>query len=229
AIVFCASVWHRRPTIAGNELFTRSLSCGDDFVEALITAQIIPARIQEEIAVCRCQRVSWDYRNFFELLEGAVALACPCVNQCQNRNVTGTIERVLGNRQEIDRVQCLADRLCFSAKPGIKCRNFRQVVHILGLIAEFGFHFLSRGCKRCQGLLFIAARTRNLSLSPIRRPAEGVIRILRRNSSNHPVRRVVISRVKGGLKSWVPNPTARTILRWHLLQERLSRPWITLR
>src|SRR5215471_8407369 len=200
------------------ELSAGSLGCGDDFVEARITAQIIPARIQEEIAVSRCQRVSWDCRNFFELLESAVALACPCVNQRQNRNVTGTIERVLGNRHEFDRVLCLADRLFFSAKPGLKCRNFRQVVHILGLIAEFGFHLLTRGCKRCQRLLFIATRTCNLSLSPIR-STEGVIRILRRSSSNHPVRRVVISQVKGGLKSWVPNPTARTILWWYLVQE----------
>jgi hypothetical protein len=29
------------------------LGCGDDLVEALITAQIIPARIEPKIAVCR--------------------------------------------------------------------------------------------------------------------------------------------------------------------------------
>ena len=34
-----------------DELFARSLSCGNDFVEALITAQIIPAWIEAEIAV----------------------------------------------------------------------------------------------------------------------------------------------------------------------------------
>jgi hypothetical protein len=34
-------------------LFARSFGCGNDLVEALITAQIIPAPIEAEIAVCR--------------------------------------------------------------------------------------------------------------------------------------------------------------------------------
>jgi hypothetical protein len=48
-----------------------ALGCGNDLVEALITAQRIPARIEAEIAVCRTSR---DLRDNFELLERDV----PC-------------------------------------------------------------------------------------------------------------------------------------------------------
>ena len=57
------------------KLFAGSLGNGNDLVEALITAQIIPARIEAEIAVRRYRfGDSWDCRNFFELLERGV----PC-------------------------------------------------------------------------------------------------------------------------------------------------------
>ena len=40
------------------------------------------------------------------------------------------IERVLGNRHEIDRAPCLADRVFFSAKPSIKSRDVaRSTLH----------------------------------------------------------------------------------------------------
>ena len=157
------------------------------------------------------------------MLERAVGLACPRVNQRQIGNPVWTVERVPSNRLELDRALCLTDRLFFSAKPSVKYRNLREVRKILGFVALFGFPFLARGCKRGLRFLLIAARTRNLSVSPI------LIRILRRSSGNHPIRRVVIAQVKGGLKSCVPNPFARTILQRHLLKERLSRGWITLR
>jgi hypothetical protein len=51
--------------LLGDELSAGSLGCGDDLVEALITAQRIPARIEAEIAVCRS---SWDRHDNFELL-----------------------------------------------------------------------------------------------------------------------------------------------------------------
>ena len=105
-------------------------------------------------------------RDFFELLEGAVALAGPRVNQRQIGNQHWTVERVLGNRQELDCLPCLADRLFFASKPSVKSRNAREVVRILGFVAPLGFHFLARGCKRRHRLLLIAARTRNLSVSP---------------------------------------------------------------
>jgi len=43
-----------------------SFGCGNDFVEARITMQRIPARIEAEIAV---GRASWDLRDNFESLE----------------------------------------------------------------------------------------------------------------------------------------------------------------
>ena len=51
------------------ELFAGSFGCGNDFVEALITAQRIPARIALEIAV---GWAGWDFCDNFELLERAV-------------------------------------------------------------------------------------------------------------------------------------------------------------
>jgi hypothetical protein len=43
----------------GDELSAGSLGCGDDLLEALITAQRIPARIEAEIAVCWASRDRW--------------------------------------------------------------------------------------------------------------------------------------------------------------------------
>src|SRR5439155_9935654 len=57
-----------------------SLGCGNDFVEALVTAQIITAWIEAEIAMRRRRSFSGKRRNFFELLERAAALAGPRVN-----------------------------------------------------------------------------------------------------------------------------------------------------
>src|SRR6266542_2762175 len=210
-----------RSSFLADELSAGSLGCGNDLVEALITAQRIPAWIEAEIAVCRHYEPaehSWDCRNFFELLERAVALARPRVHQRQSGNVDRTIDPVLGNRQELNGPSCLADRIVFSAKPGIKCRNFRQVARMLGLIAEFCFNLFARGYKRRQGFLLITARTRNLSLSPTRSlPTEGEIRPLRRSCGNHPIRRVVIPQVKGCRESDVPYPEARTVVQGHLL------------
>jgi hypothetical protein len=101
-----------------------SLGFGNDLVEALITAQRIPPRIEAEIAVLRAVR---DCRDNFELLERSVALAGPRVNQRQTGNPGWTVERVLGNRLELDRPPCLADRLLFSTKPSVKFRNVGEV------------------------------------------------------------------------------------------------------
>ena len=54
------------------------------------------------------------------------------------------------------------------------------------------------------------------------------IRELRRSSSNHPTRRVIIPQVKGCVKSG-PRSSIRTKVERHLLQKRLSRDWIALR
>jgi len=61
-------------------LFAGGCGGGDDVVEALITAQIIPAWIKLEIAVGWTGR---DRRDNFELLERAVALTRLRVNQRQ--------------------------------------------------------------------------------------------------------------------------------------------------
>jgi hypothetical protein len=63
------------------KLSAGSLGCGNDLVEAFITAQRIPARIEAEIAICRPQ--SGNRCDNFELLERSVLLACPRVNQRQ--------------------------------------------------------------------------------------------------------------------------------------------------
>src|SRR5207249_493279 len=192
---------------SSKELSAGGFGCGNDLVEAFVTAQRIPARIEKEIAVCDCiMPDSRKGRDFFELLERAVVLAGPRVNQRQIGNQRWTVERVLGNRHEFDCLPCLADRLFFASKPSVKFCNVREVLSILGLVASCRVHLLARGCKRRQRLLLIAARTGNLSVSPI------LIRILRRSSRNHPIRRVVISPAQVGLKSYVPNPFARTIL-----------------
>src|SRR5207249_6952496 len=199
---------------SSKELSAGGFGCGNDLVEAFVTAQRIPARIEKEIAVCDCiMPDSRKGRDFFELLERAVVLAGPRVNQRQIGNQRWTVERVLGNRHEFDRLPCLADRLFFASKSSIKFCNAREVVRILGFVALLGFQLLARRCKRGHCLPLIAARTRNL-------PAEGVI-ITRRSSGNHPICRVVIAQVKDGLKSYVPNPSARTILRQHLIYKRL--------
>jgi hypothetical protein len=49
-----------------------SFGCGNDLVEALVTAQSIPARIETEIAVCAAVR---DRCDNFELLERDVPCA----------------------------------------------------------------------------------------------------------------------------------------------------------
>ncbi|HMI11038.1 MAG TPA: hypothetical protein VK567_05500, partial [Bradyrhizobium sp.] len=49
--VTAAAAAERSPFL-GEELFAGSFGSGDDFVEALIAPQIVPARIEAEIAVC---------------------------------------------------------------------------------------------------------------------------------------------------------------------------------
>ena len=131
-------------------------------------AQIIPARIEKEIAVCRPYPAEGS--QLFRVARARGRARGPRVNQRQIGNQRWTVERVLGNRQEFDCLPCLADRLFFASKPSVKFCNAREVVRILGFVALLGFHFLARGCKRRQRLLIIAARTRNLSVSPIPDP-----------------------------------------------------------
>jgi hypothetical protein len=122
----------RQDEVRPGELSAGSFGCGNDFVEARVTAQIIPARIETEIAVGRTAR---NRRDNFELLQRTVALACPRVDQRQIGNPGWSVERILGNRLKIDRAKCLADRLFFSAKPRIKFRNVRKVRCVLGIVA----------------------------------------------------------------------------------------------
>src|SRR5689334_867478 len=80
----------------GDELSARGLGCDNDFVEARICAQIIPAGIETEIAVCRYRsHSSWDCHDFFELLERMVALASPRVNQRQVGDQARSVDGVL--------------------------------------------------------------------------------------------------------------------------------------
>ncbi len=80
---------------------------------ARVIAQIIPARIQEEIAVCWRSERSWDCRNFFELFDRAIALAGPRVNQRQVGNGELLFERdwVLRLLQEFLKARLAAQRI----------------------------------------------------------------------------------------------------------------------
>jgi hypothetical protein len=49
-----------RASFLSDELFAGGLGCGNDLVETRITAQVIPARIEAEIAVCRAVRDRCD-------------------------------------------------------------------------------------------------------------------------------------------------------------------------
>ena len=152
-------------------------------------------------AVCR------DRRDNFELLERAVTLAGPRVNQRQVGNHARAVERVLGNRHKIDRTPCLADRFFFSAKPSIKYRD----------VARSTLH--PWACRPCRASSFSRARLqtppapsayRRAHAQPVRQPNSGgppkvIRRILRRSSGNHPIRRVVISQVKRCHESDVPD------------------------
>ena len=70
---------HMGSAFRSDELFAGSLGSSDDPVEARITAQRIPARIEAQIAI------RWGSpghrRDNFELLQRAVALARPRINQ----------------------------------------------------------------------------------------------------------------------------------------------------
>src|SRR4029077_15827397 len=88
----------------------------NDFLEARIAAKRVPAWIETEIAVCRyTSHGSWDCRNFFELLERTLALAGPRVNQCQFGDEARSVDRVVANRQKLNRTPRFADRFFFLA------------------------------------------------------------------------------------------------------------------
>ena len=87
----------RKISFLGDELSAGSLGCGNDLVEALITAQRIPHGIEAESAVCRASR---DRRDNFELIDRAVALARPRVNQRQVGDKSRTERRVLGKQRK---------------------------------------------------------------------------------------------------------------------------------
>jgi hypothetical protein len=64
---------NRTISFLGDELSAGSFGCGNNLVEARITAQIIPARIETQIAICWA---SGDRGDSFELLERDV----PCTH-----------------------------------------------------------------------------------------------------------------------------------------------------
>ncbi len=162
------------------------------------------------------------------MLERAVALARPRVNQRQVGDEARCCDGVFGKRLQIDRVPCLADCLFLSAKPSIKICGELEILFILDLGLPCRVQPFPCSCKHRQRFLLIATRTRNLSIRPALRRLPGVnIGELRRSSGNHPVRRVVIPQVKSCHESNLPYPFNRTKLERHLLQERLSRDWIT--
>src|SRR5262245_19379117 len=98
-----------------------SLGCGNDFGEPRIATQIIPARIEAEIAVSRAVRNCCDRLKLFER---AVTLTGPRVHQCQVGYAVCPVDRVLSDRLELNRAACLADRLFFTTEAGINGRNF---------------------------------------------------------------------------------------------------------
>ena len=117
---------------------------------------------------------------------------------------------------------CCASRIAssFRPSPASSLATSAKYGCILGFVALLSLRF-SRA--RLQTPPAPSAYHR-AHAQPIRKPSspsvneiEGDIRQVRRSSGNHPIRRVVISQVKGGLKSCVPDPLARTKLQRHLL------------
>src|SRR5215217_1373994 len=101
----------QRPMPSDAGLFAGSFGCGNDSVEARITAQRIPTRIKAQIAVCRASR---DLRDNFELPERAVAFTGPRVNVRQGSDKEWPRHRVLGSWHEFDCPKRFANRVFFS-------------------------------------------------------------------------------------------------------------------
>src|SRR4029450_5777785 len=110
-------------------LSASGFGCGNDLVEARVTAQRIPAGIEAQIAVGWGS--PWHLRDNFELLQRTVALGRPRVNQRQVGDKIRTGDRVLGKGHEFDRAPRLADRVFLLAKPSIKRRGPPELLFIL--------------------------------------------------------------------------------------------------
>ena len=103
-----------------------SLRCGNDLVEARVTAQIIPARIEAQITVGWAVR---DRCDTFKLLQCAVALAGPRVNQREIGDAPiAPLSLTLWRSAGVQR-PALASGIAFSfsAKPSIKSPNFQEI------------------------------------------------------------------------------------------------------
>ena len=129
----------------------------------------------------------------------------------------GPIERVLGDRHELDRTACLADRVFFSTKPSINhCDVWRSTLHPWAC-RPVGLPF-SRARLQTPPApsAYRRAHAQSVPQPNCEVPVEGVIRELRRSSGNHPICRVVIAQVKGCLESGPPDLFSRTKVERHL-------------
>ena len=111
--------------------------------------------------------VSRDRRDDFELLKRAVTLAGPRVNQREVGDLSRTPceSLAIGMSSTARRASRIASS--FRPSPASSIATLVEVLFILGLVAPCRVHLLARGCKHRQRLLLIAARKRNLSVSPI--------------------------------------------------------------
>src|SRR5438270_11670190 len=79
-----------------------------DLLEARIFAQLVPVGMQSEHAIIDR---TWNARYAFQLLDGAIVLACPAVNESQVLEQQMTVNCVLAHRNQFDRTLAMFDCL----------------------------------------------------------------------------------------------------------------------
>ena len=106
---------------------------------------------------------SGNRRDNFELLERAVALARPCVNQRQVINVDRTLTESLaiGTRSTARRASRMASSFRPSPASSLAMTATKYDVPHPWPCRPMSLPPFARGCKRRQRFLLIAARTRN--------------------------------------------------------------------
>src|SRR5262249_42193473 len=134
----------------------------DDFFEARIAAERIERRIQTQYAV---GWTAWDFRNYFELLDGQIAFASPRVDQCEVEGNLRTVRRVFFDGHEFDCLAAFAKSIFFSPQSGI---DQPQVAERLSIVrrtrarcADGWFLLCTRGCKGGLGSSCVSSEASN--------------------------------------------------------------------
>src|SRR2546428_9583078 len=114
----------------------------DDFFEARIAAQRIPRRIEAKFAVAGA---SWDFRDYFQLLNRERRLIGPRINQGEVADQVSTGKGILRYGAKFNGTTCLTNRFLFSPQTGIEPRCLRDLKNRFGQAGPFRVHLLSDG------------------------------------------------------------------------------------